>query len=32
MSWPGSNGEKQVENRYDEIVPEKYRLDRVDPG
>ena len=21
MSWPGSDGEKQVENRYDEIVP-----------
>ncbi len=21
MSWPGSDGEKKVENRYDEIVP-----------
>jgi uncharacterized protein YndB with AHSA1/START domain len=21
MSWPGSNGEKQVENKYDDIVP-----------
>jgi uncharacterized protein YndB with AHSA1/START domain len=21
MSWPGSDGEKQVENKYDEIVP-----------